>query len=219
LARTIRSVLAAARHVAGDLLYERRYGVHTSGRLILDIHDEESINYVPVNWRHLRRVLTPASVSDKDVFIDLGSGMGRAVLEAAASYPFARVIGVELAEELHQIARQNLANMSRQLRCAKVDLIAADLREYQLPDDVTVVYVFNSIRGSIFARMLDEISASQRRNPRPMRLVYVNPLEEPVLLATGHWRKVRTVASRRSTWPYGVSCVYEWCGEPTKDQS
>jgi hypothetical protein len=205
--------------LVGDLLYERRYGVHTSGKIILDIHDAESINYIAVNWRQLRRVLPPASVTDKDVFIDLGSGMGRAVLEAAADYPFARVIGVELSEELHDIARRNLATTSRRLRCTDVELINADLREYVLPDDVTVVFVFNSIRGSIFERMLGEISASLRRNPRPMRFVYLNPLEEAALLATGEWRKVRTIASRRSNWPYGVSCRYEWTGaESVEDQ-
>ena len=44
-----------------------------------------------------------------DVFIDLGSGMGRMVLEAAR-YPFKRVIGVELVEQLHDLARANLAS-------------------------------------------------------------------------------------------------------------
>jgi SAM-dependent methyltransferase len=215
----IRSTIAAARHMVGDLLYERRYRIRTSGRVILDIHDAESINYIAVNWRQLPRVLPPDSVTNQDVFIDLGSGMGRAVLEAAARYPFARVIGVELSEELHDIARQNLVTTSRRLRCTNVELIRADLREYRLPDDVTVIFVNNSIRGSIFERMLGEISASIKRNPRRIRFVYTNPLEEAAMLATGEWRKTRTVASRRSNWPYGVSCVYEWSGgESITDQ-
>jgi hypothetical protein len=205
----IRNAVTTARRIAGDVLYERRYGVRTSGRLILDRHDAESICYIAVKWRQLPRVLPPATVTDKDVFIDLGSGMGRAVLEAAAIYPFARVIGVELYEELNDIARQNIANTKRRLRCTNIELVCADLREYELPDDVTVVFVNNSIRGSIFHRFLDEMSASIERNPRRMRFVYGNPLEEEALLATGDWQKVSTIASRRSQWPYGYTCVYE----------
>ena len=205
----IRSAVTAARRFAADVLYERRYGVRTSGRLILDQHDAESICYIAVKWRQLPRVLPPKAVTDQDVFIDLGSGMGRAVLEAAAIYPFARVVGVELYPELNDIARQNLATTKRRLRCTNVDLICADLREYELPDDVTVIFVNNSVRGSIFERMLDEFSASMKRNPRRMRFVYSNPLEEEALLATGDWRKVRSVASRGAKWPYGFTCVYE----------
>jgi hypothetical protein len=45
-----------------------------------------------------------------------------------------------------------------------------------------------------------------------MRLVYGNPLEDEAVLATGEWRKVSTDQPRRSRFPYGVTCVYEWVG-------
>jgi hypothetical protein len=211
----VRGVVAAARHLAGDLLYERRYGVRTSGRLILDGHDAESICYIAVKWGQLPSVLPRKSVTSQDAFIDLGSGMGRAVLEAAANYPFARVIGVELSQELNDIACQNLATTKRRLRCRNIDLVCADLREYELPDDVTVIFVNNSIRGSIFYRMLDEFTASMSRNPRRLRFVYSNPLEEQAVLARNEWKKIRTVAARRSEWPYGATCVYEWTATST----
>ena len=38
------------------------------------------------------------------VFIDLGSGTGRGVLAAAALFPFARLIGMEILEGLHGAA-------------------------------------------------------------------------------------------------------------------
>lgn len=206
----IRNVISATRRYVGELLYERRYRVRTSGRLILADHDAESICYIAVKWRQLRRALPVGSVSDRDVFIDLGSGMGRAVLEAAATYPFARVVGVELNPELHEIAQTNMANTTRRLSCRNVELVCADLRHYQLPDDVTVIFVNNSVRGSIFATVLDEISISMKRNPRRLRFIYSNPTEDEAVLATGQWRKVRTIEQRKAHWPYGVTCVYEW---------
>ncbi len=207
---SLRRAVTGTRHFVGELLFERRYRVRTSGRLILDMHDEESICYVAMKWRQLRRTLPVGSVTDRDVFIDIGSGMGRAVLEAAARYPFARVIGVELCEELHEVAKRNMATTTRRLRCPNVELICGDIRDYRIPDDVTVVFINNSVRGSIFAGVVEQISESMRRYPRPMRLIYGNPLEEDALLATGQWRKVRTIAPRRSRSPYGVTCVYEW---------
>lgn len=207
---SIQGVVSTTRRYAGELLYERRYHVRTSGRLTLADHDAESICYIAVNWRQLSRALPAHSVSTRDVFIDLGSGMGRAVLEAAAAYPFARVVGVELSRELHEIAEQNMASTTRRLSCQSIELICADLRHYRLPDDVTVIFMNNPVRGSIFATVLGEISASMKRNPRRLRFIYSNPLEDAAVLSTGQWRKVRTIEPRRSHWPYGATCVYEW---------
>jgi SAM-dependent methyltransferase len=205
----MRTAVKSARHALGELLYERRYRVRTSGKLVLDAHDAESIYYIAMNWRQLRRVLPPGSVTDRDVFLDIGSGMGRAVLQAAAGYPFARVIGVELCRELHEVAQRNITETTRKLRCRNIELVCADARDYRIPDDVTVIFMNNSVRGSIFAAVLDQISASMCRRYRPVRLIYGNPLEDEAVLATDRWRKVRTVTTGRSRFPYGATSVYE----------
>ncbi len=192
------------------MLYERRYRVNTSQKLNLDSHDAENICYAPVGWRQLRRALPPRLLTGQDVFVDLGSGMGRAVLEAAATYPIARVIGVELVPELHATAQRNVAGTTRRLRCRNVELVHADLREYEIPDDVTVIFMNNPVRGSILATVLEQIAASRSRRPRGLRLLYGNPVEEDAVLAGGGWRAVRTITTRRAPWPYGVFRLYEW---------
>ena len=57
-----------------------------------------------VRWRRCR----PVAPIDAYTFVDLGAGMGRAMLLAAA-YPFRAVVGVELHPTLARIARRNLA--------------------------------------------------------------------------------------------------------------
>lgn len=205
----VRSAVSAARRLVGDLAYERRYRVHTSGRVFRDVHDAENIYYVAVSWRQLRRALPPGSVTERDVFIDLGSGMGRAVLEAAATYPFARVIGVELIPDLHEIAQRNLATTSRRLRSTNVELVCQDVRRYRIPDDVTIFFMNNSVRGALFGEVMAAIDASYRRRPRAMRLVYHSPLEDEVIMGTGVWRRVRTVRPRRAHGLHGATFVYE----------
>jgi SAM-dependent methyltransferase len=207
----LENALSSIKHFVSELLYERRYGVCTSGKLILDKHDAENICYTPMNWRQLRSALPHNTVTDRDVFLDIGSGKGRAVLMAAIGYPFARVLGVELIKEFHDIAEDNLLAVSGKWRAAKVELICADLRDYQIPDDVTVVYMNNPVRGAIFKHVLTSMTGSMKRRPRRMRWIYYNPLEEEAILATGEWQKVCTIGSiwRKSKSVYGTTCVYE----------
>jgi len=207
----ISQLFSSAKHFASDLFYERRYGVRTSGRLILDRHDADNICYTPMNWRQLRWALPRNTVTARDVFLDIGSGKGRAVLVAAKDYPFARVIGVEFVKEFHDIAQSNLAAVASRLRAAKVELICADLRDFEIPDDVTVMYMNNPVRGQIFEHVFSSTARSMKRSPRLIRLIYYNPLEEEALLATGEWRKVQTIVPRwrREKGPYGTTCVYQ----------
>jgi SAM-dependent methyltransferase len=208
----IQTFLKQTRHAVAEVLYERRYGIDTSNNEILREHDAENVGYTPMNWRQFKWALPVSSVGRDDVFIDIGSGKGRAVLVAAVDYPFARVIGVELTKELHETAERNLAAVQARLKSGAVDLVRADVTDYAIPDDVTVVYMNNPVRGKIFGSVVDAIRASQQRRPRRMRLIYHNPAEEQMLLATGDWRRVRSIVRRRDRgkWPFGTTSVYEW---------
>jgi hypothetical protein len=88
----------------------------------------------------------------------------------------------------------------------------ADLREFEVPDDITVAFMNNPVRGSLFARVLDELAASWKRHPRRIRLVYNNPVEDAAVMATGRWSRLRTINRRPARWPFGGTCVYEWTG-------
>jgi SAM-dependent methyltransferase len=188
------------RNNVGQLLFERRYGVRTSGKILLDefgLAEQDRVYYIPANWRTLRRSLRRNEVTDSDVFIDLGCGMGRMVIEAAR-YPFQRVIGVELAPELHEIAGQNVKTTKLPLLCKDIELVRSDVLDYDIPDDVTVVFMNNPFRGEIFASVVRKLIASADARPRPIRLIYGNPVEEPMLLDTGRFRHLRTVTQPRA---------------------
>ncbi len=83
-----------------------RLGIRTAGYIEADAlgHGQDASAYEPINYRCLDivfRYLEPDS--DNDVFLDYGCGKGRAVV-TAATYPFRRVIGVELWSELSELA-------------------------------------------------------------------------------------------------------------------
>ena len=171
-------------------MFDRRYGVRTSGRIDLaelGLAHEDRVYYIASNWRTLRRALRRYEIGQDDVFIDFGSGMGRMVLEASR-FPFKKVIGVELASQLHTIAQQNVKSMRRRAHCMEIELVNSDVLDYDFPDDVTFVYMFNPFRGAIFQAAVQMMIRSLDRNPRTLHLIYLNPYEEPYLLATERFR-------------------------------
>lgn len=196
------------------LLFERRYGVRTSDVVSLEkfgLAHEERVYYSAANWQTLRRTLPRDAVTENDVFVDLGSGMGRMVLEAAWRYPFKKVIGVELSAELSEIARQNVAGTRLRLRCKDVELVSSDVLDYEIPRDVTVVFLNNPFRGETFAAVMRKLVASVDDNPREVTVIYFNPTEDEFLTSTGRFRHVRTVnRSRRDKQdgPFGTIRIY-----------
>lgn len=186
---------------------ERRQGIRTAGEIPLEelgLEPEDRVHYQPSRWFTLDRILPVHEVSENDVFIDFGSGMGRVVFRAAARYPLARVIGVELSERLHQAAQENIARTRHRLRCQDVELVLSDVMDYDIPDDVTLAYFSNPFTGRIFGSVIDRLTASLERHPRRLRVIYFNPVEERQLLDAG-FEPVKTIRGMRPTRQWSLS--------------
>src|SRR3954451_1783970 len=70
---------------AQQWIFERRLGVSTSGHLYLDEVGKEApgaVFYEPCQWLPTRRALRALRPGAGDVFADLGSGRGQALLVA-----------------------------------------------------------------------------------------------------------------------------------------
>jgi SAM-dependent methyltransferase len=210
-ASAIRPPYVWLRNGITNVLFERRLGVRTSGEVELEelgIANNDRVRYKPVGWLMLRRALPPSTVTADDVFLDIGAGKGRAVL-LAATYSFRRVIGVELSTRLVDIAQANLNRAGARLRCKDVVIVNGDAVEYEIPDDVTVVFMHNPLLGPSFAAVVQNVLDSYDRRPRSLRIVYVNPIEEPALLSTGRIRMNRRLHGFRPgrEWSRSNSCT------------
>jgi hypothetical protein len=175
---------------------EHRNRIRTAGRIApeeLGIAHPDRVEYAPTPWFVLRRALPVKWVRPDDVFIDFGSGKGRAVFQAAAFYQFKRVIGVELSRELHEIAAGNIQRNRDRLRCQDVQLVRSDVLEYEIPDDVSVAFFFNPFTGQTFSTVVDRLLASVVRNPRTLRIVYVNPKEHGRLMTKGQIQLIKQI--------------------------
>ena len=192
----------AFRRLARHILFDRRTGIDTEGRITmqeLGLDPRNRVAYEPAGWLVLKPVLSQRDVSESDVFLDIGCGKGR-VLYMAAKYPFGRVIGVELSYELAEIAKRNIEKSLARLKCKNVEVVNKDALEYVVPDDVTYVFFNNPFEGEVFAGVVDTLLASLKRHPRLLRIIYYAPTEEEALLRAG----ARLVKVAGASWPYRV---------------
>ena len=198
---------------------DRALGVETATRVDLaeyGLAHVERVNYEAGGWLDLPRVLRRERVTGEDVLLDLGCGKGRALL-MASRHRFARVVGVELAPALARVCRRNLESFRLPRRCGAVEVVVADAADYAIPDDVTVVYLFNPFRGGLFDSVVRNILASVDRRPRRLRLIYRNAIYADRLLATGRARLVRSAPGLRPTrrWREAVA-VRVYAIEPAR---
>jgi len=111
-------------------------------------------------------------------FIDLGSGKGRTLL-MASNYPFRRIIGVELLDELHEIAKRNIAGYhSEQQKCFNVEAFYADARDFQFPQEPLVLYLFNPFPDYVLNAVLEKLRLSVLSHPREIYIIYHNLIHE-----------------------------------------
>src|SRR5437763_7482110 len=108
----------------------RRYGFPREAagvrRLIEVGADAEGRNaYAPSPWRVLRRIIREREITEDDVCLDLGCGMGLVLLDAAR-LPFRRVIGVDVVPAFTAAARDLLARNRPILRCREFEVVTAD---------------------------------------------------------------------------------------------
>ena len=165
-----------------DRQFDRRFGTDTSGRIELDgltvlgKNKASGVYYEPTPTELFRFFLENTSVDHtKFTFVDLGSGTGR-VLLLASDYPFASIIGVEFAKELHARATANVAvYKSARRRCFNVKSVNADATAFELPAAPLFIYAYNPFDEKVMTAVLRNLILSLEKVPRDVVLLYYNP--------------------------------------------
>lgn len=175
--------------------FDHDYGVTTQAILFLTDLDPEYVGdagahathyeAVPIaDFRALMSLLPPEAVA-ASTFVDVGAGMGRAVL-LAAEYPFKQVIGIEVSPGLYEVARENLERGNRAGRkCRDVRLVRADARSWTYPPGNLVVFMYNPFDADAMEMTLGSIL--NRRNPGTTWLLYHTPVERETVERGGDW--------------------------------
>lgn len=166
-----------------NLAFDRSHNVETATEITLDKVGVSAVDaslgngiYRCITEEMFQKIATALKVDPTDfTFLDIGSGKGK-VLFLAADLPFRRIIGIEYAEGLHEVAVRNIASYrSDKQRCRDIEVVHANALEYQMPSGPLVVLVFNALAPELmaeFLRLLDRGPASEA--DRPVLVVYAN---------------------------------------------
>lgn len=179
----------------GDMEYDWEHHVNTTSgsvgwreRLLGVFHSA----YQPTEQVAFREMMAALPIDFLEfTFVDIGSGKGR-VLLMASEYPFSKIVGVELMEELHRIAQENIAAYQVQKATANpnragaqtpvlIESVCVDAREFVLPKTPLVIYLFNPLPEAGLRQVIRNLENSYSRAPRPIWIVYHNPVLEHVL--------------------------------------
>jgi SAM-dependent methyltransferase len=173
--------------------FDEKLGVRTSGLVAGrhlrsgHRHDRHATAYYGIApsvfdalMRRWQRSLRVAPI-EEFTFIDIGAGMGRAVL-LAAQMPFRQVVGVELNPTLVRVARRNLSVWRTAGRArTPMKMVCADAVDFRLPAGPCLAFLFNPFGATVMRRILKAWKQRLAAQPRPLDLIYVNNEQESVL--------------------------------------
>jgi SAM-dependent methyltransferase len=166
--------------------FDAAYGVKTCGDVRLSSLDIENPVWTqgeayepscPIRVRQLLRYMDIAH--SEYTFIDFGCGKGR-VLLLASELPFRRVVGVDLAPELCDIARANVEAFRPYARCRQLDVVCDDALAFALPPVPSVYYLYNPFGRPLVTKLAERVERSLRQTPRDVIVVYETPLYDDV---------------------------------------
>jgi 16S rRNA G966 N2-methylase RsmD len=167
--------------------FDAENGVTTEALLFLGELDPEAIgpnleyatHYEASPVADIDRLLDAVPLEvERATLVDLGSGMGRVVLRAAAR-PYRQIVGVEISPALVEIARENRAAYRGPVRCTDIRLVRADAATFRFPHGDLVVYLYNPFRAEVLEPLLDRLAADHRRR---VAIAYHTPVERHALI-------------------------------------
>ncbi|MDP6908146.1 MAG: class I SAM-dependent methyltransferase [Flavobacteriales bacterium] len=165
---------------------ERELGIQTFGAHApdeLSIEADSKLGghlYQPSSSVIFKRAMEKLPIDFKSkVFLDIGSGKGRAMI-LAAEHGFKKVIGVEYAAELNDIAYTNIERVRNKFSETTFDLQEGDALAYEIPEEVDVIYLFNPFDEHAISGLLDRVKPAFEKS-KPIHLVYVHPIHYNVL--------------------------------------
>jgi hypothetical protein len=147
----------------------------------------EMVPYQPTPVRHILNLIAANALSEEDVFVDLGSGLGHVPL-LVSMLTGARSLGVEV-EAAYVTSAQECA---QSLHLSRVHFMAQDARAADLSLG-TVFYLYSPFVGSILTEVLNMLRMESTR--RRIKICSLGPCTRAV--ANEAWLKANSLPDTR----------------------
>lgn len=143
--------------------------------------------YCKTPEQHMKKILKGLPIDfSKKRFMDVGCGKG-AVLKVAAGFGFEKVGGIDIDEELINIAENNM----KILKYSDVECICGNAAEYENYKDYDVFFFFNLFTYEILENVLTKILESTKNYPRKIYIIYYHPVHNKLFESIG-MKKINT---------------------------
>ena len=180
------------------LEFDDKYGVDTHGIIRLSALHVDGKNWVyggkyePIHFVDFGQLLEPLNIPyGQFLFVDFGSGKGRALLLAAA-LPFKKIIGIEFSDALTSIAKNNLFRYPKELKaCKDIEFVVVDAAEYDLPYEPLVLYFFNPFKRPVMKQVVNNVTRTFQAYPRRIVVLYFSPYQAHLWDNIGFLEKVK----------------------------
>jgi hypothetical protein len=130
-------------------------------------HEPEMVFYQPTPVRHILHLMKASALSEADVFVDLGSGLGHVPL-LTSMLTGVQSLGIEV-EAAYVASAQECA---QSLHLSRVRFIHEDARSADLSSG-TVFYLYSPFTGSILAEVPQRLRKESTR--RPIKICTLGP--------------------------------------------
>jgi SAM-dependent methyltransferase len=185
-------------HPATEDPFDPKYGTDTAGIIgvgSLDIPENEmehSMHYGPIGEEEFSNTLKNLPIKCEELlFIDIGSGKGRALL-LASLFPFKKIIGVELSAMLHHAAVRNIDIFKdERQKCRDIHAICENASTFNIPEEPTLFYLANPFDDEVMHLVVSHIRDSFKKYPRKIYIWYLKPCYRTALDGAGFLRIIR----------------------------
>ncbi|MBK7884210.1 MAG: class I SAM-dependent methyltransferase [Chitinophagaceae bacterium] len=181
--------------IAAYILYheikgEKKLKIHTTGIDKLKSLDKKDIDishatiYMPVSYTIIGGALNYLSSNNKNHFLDIGCGKGRAMCMAAHK-GFKKITGIDFSKELCNKATDNLTITKKIISDINFKIFNNDAFYFEIPDDVDCIFLFNPFDEIIMSGVVENILISLEKKPRKLFVIYANPLHKELFIGAG----------------------------------
>jgi len=178
-----------------DKLFDVRHGTDTRGLVPVSEYEVVGENkslgtgYQAVRPRSLWKVVGSIPFPPGSVFVDIGSGKGRALL-LASRFPFKRIVGLEFVPVLCDVARKNIELYRRRHKLpSEFEVHAVDATTFEFRGDENVIFMNNPFEQELVGLTLANITRSLKKHPRKIWLLYMFPKHERAVLENSPFRR------------------------------
>lgn len=141
--------------------------------------NEEDNNYEVTYYNDLVTMFDEISMEPEDTLVDFGCGLGR-VLFYCNSRHYCRTVGIENNARVYDRLLTNAASYQSKFldQEERMRFLNVEAEAYEVGDEDNYFYFFNPFSGATFKKVLDNIIASVRRQPRDIELLIYYPTFE-----------------------------------------